>query len=265
MTLFSMMTGLGAAKITISDSGITRNGQSIERGGLFNMDSYLSLDGGNSMKSNLSVGGYSIESVEMLNPANNALNLLGGLDMNNNAITNVDWANSDNPDTNTQLDDQIAESRVNMGSNQIENVGSPDKSSDAATKGYVDSETGGSPELWYYDDDGDGYAAKSPDAVSTQGSDPGAPWEKLGDCKPNEAGVNPDASWVSSQVGGTWDVNCDNTVEKRWTDTGGNSQCDYSEGDTGWSGSSVPSCGETADWHRKWNTGGCTLRTQECR
>ncbi|MGM0575421.1 MAG: MopE-related protein [Myxococcota bacterium] len=113
----------------------------------------------------------------------------------------------------------------------------------------------------YADTDGDGYG--DPDAVSCQ-CFPGTGWENNDDdCWDGSAQVSPDhTSWhTSKHGGGSFDWDCDDKVEKRWTQTVGRCQAKVSAdeetieaciaefGDSsGWRGS-APTCGEAGDWH----------------
>jgi len=91
------------------------------------------------------------------------------------------------------------------------------------------------------DADGDGYGANTASAVYDPGSD----------CDDGDSRVNPSQSGYFSTPSygtGTFDYNCDGSLEKQWTDYGscdswGSSIGDCTLGDAGWHGS-VPGCGQ---------------------
>ena len=88
------------------------------------------------------------------------------------------------------------------------------------------------------DEDGDGHAGQS------SGGD---------DCCDSDADAFPGSthSSASTNACGSYDFNCDGVIEKRWSSRG---SCDCNTGctacieTTGWENSSVPSCGQSADF-----------------
>ena len=95
------------------------------------------------------------------------------------------------------------------------------------------------------DADGDGYGASTASAYYDVGSD----------CDDGDARVNPSQSGYFAEPStgiGTYDYNCDGTLEKQWTDQGdcnswGSSIGDCTLGTAGWDGS-VPGCGQPGSY-----------------
>lgn len=110
----------------------------------------FTLNGSDELNNYLSVGTGGPVSIlnTVLNMNNNQIKNLSDPSNPQDAAT-MSWVN--NNDENTQLDDEAATSKVDVGGYDIANVGTPDSSSDAATKGYVDSNTAGGATFKSYD------------------------------------------------------------------------------------------------------------------
>jgi hypothetical protein len=151
---------------------------------------------------------------------------------------------------------------------------SPAQSEDCAAPDGIDQNCDGVVDgyRWFKDCDGDGYAAPSATsspasscntpATATGCSGSGSKWVRnypsgqRADCDDGNAAVYPYASYKSSEDR-TWgyDYNCDKQVSKQYTTTGVSTtaSCVMSSGffltcvgADGWTGSTVPECGQTA-------------------
>jgi len=100
----------------------------------------------------------------------------------------------------------------------------------------------------------------------------------VGSCYCNNGSCEGGWGYGTSPINGSWDRNCDGTVEKRWDRVASDMGCGLFDWncDTGWSpGGSFwnpdmtpPDCGATRRWYKGYCTwGSCeySYRTQECR